>query len=128
MLEHSLLPRVYKGALPHQSECTRWLKYLPGLVIVKVGIVLISTELTMQFLLKRQVNAAIDNFVAGVVNDPWATSIVILLTLLTIVSIVVNDVLTLVFLLHGKRRRSLPTQDRLVHAVIVTQYKEVRCT
>jgi hypothetical protein len=126
MLEHSLLPRMYRGVLPLQSDCTRWLKYLLGLVTFNVGIVLVSTELTMQFLLKRQVTATVDNFVAGIMNDSWAKSIVILMTLLAIASVVVNDVLTFVFLLHGKRRRSLPAQDRLVHAVIITQYKEVR--
>jgi hypothetical protein len=127
MMERALLPRLYSGALPHQSDCTGWLKYLPGLVIFKTGIVLISTELTMQILLKNQATIAVDNFIAGVLNDRLATTMVILLMLLTIGSIVVNDVLTLLFLLHGKRRRSLPVHDRLVHVVIVTQYKEVRC-
>jgi hypothetical protein len=127
MVEQSLLPRVYKGALPHQSDCTRWLSYLPGLVIVKIGVVLMSTELTTQLLLKSQATSTINSFVAGVWNDPCATNVVILLTFLAIASMVVNDVLTFVFLIHGKRRRSLPAQDRLVHAVIITQYKEVRC-
>jgi hypothetical protein len=126
MVERSLLPRMYSGALPHQSDCTGWLKYLPGLVIFKTGIVLVSTELTTRMLLTVHGTTPVDNFVGGVLNDSWATKAAIVLTLLTIGSMVVNDVLTLVFLLHGKRRRSLPENERLVHAVIVTQYKEVR--
>jgi hypothetical protein len=126
ILERSLLPRVYRGSLPHQSDCTRWLKYLLGLVIVKIAILLITTELTTRILLKRKGSDVVSNFVAGIMNDSWATSIMILMTLLAIASVVVNDVMTFVFLLHGKRRRSLPAKDRLVHAVIVTQYKEVR--
>lgn len=46
--------------------------------------------------------------------------------LVMLVSFVINDTITCAGLLYGKRRRALPPKhERLIHAVIVTQYKEV---
>ncbi|KAG7351129.1 hypothetical protein IV203_010489 [Nitzschia inconspicua] len=123
-VERNFAPKIFKGTLPLQAESTGWLKYLLGLVIFQIGIILVSTETTFRLVLKHRGVSFVDTIVSMFVNDPVVSTVVIVLTLLTIVSFVVNDGFTFVFLLHGKRRRSLPVNDRLVHTVIITQYKE----
>ncbi|KAG7353817.1 glycosyl transferase family group 2 protein [Nitzschia inconspicua] len=124
MVERNFVPKMFKGSLPLQEESTGWLKYLPGLVVFQIGLILVSTETAFHLLLKNHGVSFVDSTVSLFVNDPVVSTVAIVLTLLTIASFVVNDVFTFVFLLHGKQRRSLPLNDRLVHAVIITQYKE----
>jgi cellulose synthase/poly-beta-1,6-N-acetylglucosamine synthase-like glycosyltransferase len=124
VIEKTILPRIVTGFLPRQSESTRWLKYLIGLVGFNIVSMLIGTEIAAQVMLKLGAIAYVDTYAARAFTDPLLITINVLAVLITLGRTIILDGTAFMMLLHGKRRRILPADRRLVHAVIVTQYKE----
>jgi hypothetical protein len=124
LIDAHVLPKIFTGYLPRQSDSTKWLKYLMPLVILQVGVVLIGTELSTQILLKLDATRYIDLYAQKMFTDPLMIALNVVFFLATLGRTIVTDCIAFAMLLHGKRRRVLPKDKRLVHAVIVTQYKE----
>lgn len=84
-----------------------------------------STEFWMQVALKYGMVQAVE----GIAHSLWNDTIVFRLICSSavmgiLISFLSTDIFTMVMLLRGRRRRSLPTDKRLVHAVVICQYKE----
>jgi len=125
-IEQNLLPKVSDGRLPQQSECTNWLKYLIGLVCTQIVLILLSSELAAAVILRLDFVRYLDFFAAKMFSDPIIILINVIGLMCTLGRSIIIDAVAFVMLLHGKRRRVLPrdSSKRLVHAVVVTQYKE----
>lgn len=123
-IEEHFLPKVSNGSLPLMSAATRWLKYLIVLVFFQVSMILVSAEFSTRVLIKLNASSYVDAYVSKMFIDPLLIFLTVRGVLVAVCNAVFLDVFTFVMLLHGKRRRTLPKDKRLVHAVVVTQYKE----
>mmetsp|Transcript_8391 Transcript_8391/g.13272 ORF Transcript_8391/g.13272 Transcript_8391/m.13272 type:complete len:251 (-) Transcript_8391:1528-2280(-) len=124
LLEERVLPKI-NAKLPLQSDATGWLKYLLFFVLFCIAILLVGTEIGTRILLKNGVSSIVDSFASKVWSDPLVSTCTVFAILVVVGRSIVIDVSTFVMLLHGKRRRSLPENKHLIHAVVITQYKEV---
>jgi hypothetical protein len=123
-IEKYFLPKISNGTLPRQSDATRWLKYLIVLVAIQVSMTLFSAEFSTRILIKLNASSYVDAYASKMFHDPLFTFLTVMGVLIAISNAVFLDVFTFTMLLHGKRRRTLPKDKRLIHAVVVTQYKE----
>ena len=123
-VEKHFLPKISSDTLPSQSKATRWLKYLIVLVIWRVTMTLVLAELSARVLIKVNASSYVDLYATKMFQDPLLIILNVLAVLVSLGRSIVLDVFVFVMLLHGKRRRTLPKDKRLLHAVVVTQYKE----
>ena len=125
-IDSKILPKFNNGKLPLQSEATGWLKYLFPFVIVNIVAILTVTEMGAQLMIKNNISSFIDSYIHNLRTDLMTIAIHCVVVLMALIRALFIDGMTFYFLLLGKRRRILPPKDkRLIHAVIVTQYKEV---
>jgi hypothetical protein len=127
-LEQMFTPQKYRGKLPRQSEASKWLPFLLPLALCHVAVMLVTAEMSTRILMANGFVPFVDRIVHQTANEPL--SLVGLSfycpVVAMLVSFLVNDAVTCAGLLFGKRHRPLlPHHERLIHAVIVTQYKEV---
>jgi hypothetical protein len=126
-LDNHVLPKMNSGSLPRQAAAAGWLRHLlPHTLLCAMGF-LLTVEVSAQILVKTGVgpsfiNVYIKNLLAG---DPFYVAVTVAMILVSTGRAIAIDVFTLVMLWHGKQRRELPKGKRLVHAVVVTQYREV---
>lgn len=123
-VEKYFLPKLSSGTLPLQSEAASWLKYLIVLVAFRVSMVLVSAEFSARVLIKLNAPSYVDYYATMMLHDPLLIFLNVAAVLVSLGRSMILDIFTFVMLLHGKRRRTLPKDKRLIHAVIVTQYKE----
>jgi hypothetical protein len=125
--ESKILPKFHNGKLPLQSEATGWLKYLLPFVIGNIITLLAVTEMGTRLMIQNNVSSFVELYVQNLRTDPIIIAIHCIVVFMAVLRGAFIDGMTFYFLLLGKRRRILPPNDkRLTHAVIVTQYKEVR--
>jgi hypothetical protein len=111
-------------ALPLQRESTRWLKWLSVLVVGQMVTILVMTELTTRVFLKLNAFTYVDAYAERIFTEPLFILLNMIVLFATITWAIISDCITLTMLWHGKQRRHLPKDKRLVHAVVITQYKE----
>ena len=111
-------------ALPLQRESTKWLKWLPCLVVVQMTSIVVMAELGSRLLLRVDAPSYIDSYASRMFTEPIFIMMSIIGLLATVGRSVVLDSITMMMLWHGKQRRVLPKDQRLVHTVVITQYKE----
>jgi hypothetical protein len=124
VIERHFLPKLSSGPLPLQSDATGWLKYLIFLVAFQVAMILLSAEFSTRILIKLNASSYVDAYAEKMFRDPLLIFLTVVGVLVSVCRAVLVDGFTFTMLLHGKRRRTLPKDKRLVHAVVVTQYKE----
>eukprot|EP00934_Nitzschia_sp_Nitz4_P000037 Nitzschia sp. Nitz4//scaffold225_size51843//15596//17392//NITZ4_006893-RA/size51843-processed-gene-0.70-mRNA-1//-1//CDS//3329542669//37//frame0 len=125
-LEDYLYPKIgSEGKLPSQGDATRFLKYLIYVPLLAMATMAISTEIWMRVALRYGVISQVESFFKNLFNDPFIFTIMcISLAFGMLTHFLMVDVYSFVMLLNGKRRRSLPADKRLIHAVVICQYKE----
>jgi hypothetical protein len=123
-VEKHFLPKLSGANLPLQSEATGWLKYLIVLVAIQASMTVVAAEFSARVLLKLNATSYVDSYATKMFQDPLLIFLNVVAVLVAIGRSLALDVFTFIMLLHGKRRRTLPKDRRLVHAVVVTQYKE----
>jgi hypothetical protein len=125
LLESYLYPKFGTGELPSQADAAKWLKYLIYIPLVTMGVTMISTEFWLRIALKYGIVQGME----AIAKNLWDNTLLFRLLCASLVigiliSFLSTDVYTMVMLLRGRRRRSLPADKRLIHAVVICQYKE----
>lgn len=127
-LDFFLEPKVSLGnqSIPLQSESRPWLKYLIWIPVSTFGSMVFFAYFWLPILQENGVFDYAQNFVTGTLLQ---NRLALYLMIAPIITALVYDLLTeawtFVMLLKGKQRRHLPAHTpRLVHAVIVCNYKE----
>jgi hypothetical protein len=113
-----------KKALPLQRESTKWLKWLPVMVIAQMTSILLVTEIGARLLLKLNAFSYVDSYAERMFTEPLFIVMNAMVLFATAGSAIIVDCVTITMLWHGKQRRVLPNDKHLVHAVVITQYKE----
>lgn len=126
-LESYLYPNFGTGELPSQADAARWLKYLIYIPLVTMVVAMVSTEFSLSIAIKYGMIKAVEAFARNL----WYNTLVFRLICASMIfglvmSLLTMEVYTMVMLLRGRQRRSLPTENnkRLIHAVVICQYKE----
>lgn len=123
-----LEPKISQGnqSIPLQSESRPWLKYLIWIPLSSFASMLFVAYFWLPILREQGIFSTAETFVSDVLlKNRLAMLIVAAPMVLGIFWDVLTELWMAFMLLRGKQRRHLPgDRERLVHAVIVCNYKE----
>ena len=123
-----LVPNVSKGrySIPLQSKSRKWLKYLILIPLSTLTSAAFMAYFWVPLLLHKGFFTFLDNFLWDTVaKNKLAMAVLLIPVVAGIVWDIATDIWSFVMLCRGRQRRKLPCNiPRLVHAVIVCNYKE----
>lgn len=124
-----LEPNVSRGheSLPLQLHARKLLKFLILVPLSAVGMLIFSAQYVTPFLRDQGVYSFGENlFWNTIVKNPLAFALLVALPLVLALSYdLAQEICTMVMLVRGRSRRSLPAHmPRLIHGIIVCNYKE----
>lgn len=122
-----LEPKVTQGqkSLPSQADSAKWLKYLILVPLSMLASLVFSAYFWIPLAQKNGLVEAVESFFWASLQNPVFFMLLLIGLILTSLRNLAYDVWTFIMLFRGKKRRHHPSHlPRLVHAVIVCQYKE----
>lgn len=127
--DYFIEPRVSRGnqSLPFQVEARKLLKFLIMIPSYTLALTVIFAYLWLPFFVKQGLIQFSERlFMDGILQSGWATMLLVVLPVsMSILYDLMMESWTFIMLVRGRRRRHLPdNQPRLIHAVIVCNYKE----
>lgn len=124
-LRDYLYPKFATTDLPSQADSAKWLKYLLYIPLLSAIVVLVTTEFWMRVAVAYGLVEMVENLAHALWEDVFIFRLMLAGTIIgMLTSFVATDLYTMIMLCYGKRRRHLPGTRRLMHAVVVCQYKE----
>jgi len=124
--ESLLYPKFGNGRLPNQADATKWLKFLIYIPVIALATTLVSMEILLRTALRYGIVQQMDRLLQSIWTDSILFTVALMSVIMIIVSAIVPDLHSIMMLWYGKQTRSLPLDPdkRLVHAVVICQYKE----